>query len=155
MRCNDIARVRGEGGKRGRYQSIDEDACCVAYTTSIFIHQPRLRFSSSEEDSGCGFPRHQNARCTVANRGCRSREKFSCRCNAAIRHRDSVKSNVENAFTRDRVRSSHGFAPPSPESRLGKRFRFAWHRARVITIHGRSRPFHSITYKHRYASFDL
>lgn len=32
-------------------------------------------------------------------------EKFSRRRNIAIRHRDSVKSNEENVFTRDRVLS--------------------------------------------------
>jgi hypothetical protein len=30
--------------------------------------------------------------------------------NIAIRHRDSVKLNEENAFTRDRVHSTLGFA---------------------------------------------
>lgn len=113
----------GRSGRRGWYRSMNEDACYIAYAASIFIHQPRLRFSRRRRFR-CGFPRHRNARCTVTNRGCRSREKFSCRRNAAIRHRDSVKSNVENAFTRDRVYSSLGFAP-LPDLVVGKWLGFA------------------------------
>lgn len=104
MRCNKIARRRKRSGRevRGWYRSIEEDACCVAYTTSIFIHQPLLRvFFPGEEDSSTAavFPQ-QNARCTVTDRGCRSRE-WSFRVGVTMRFVIAIASS------RTRKMSSH------------------------------------------------
>lgn len=113
MRCNDIARGgsgwTGGWKKRGRYRGVEEDARCIAYTTSIFIHQPRFRFLPGE-DSIVVFP--GNARCT-ADRAVPIAQKFSRRRIVAIRYRDSVKSDGENALTRGRVHSSTRIRDPS------------------------------------------
>lgn len=86
---------------------MEEDACCVAYTTSIFIHQPLLRlFFPGEEDSTAAvFPAAERQMYRHRSWLPIARVKFSCRRNNAIRHRDSVKSDEENVFTRDRLHS--------------------------------------------------
>jgi len=55
MRCNDITRG---GGKKWKETVVSKyrRGCRLAYMTSIFIHQSRLRFSPGEKDSAAVFP---------------------------------------------------------------------------------------------------
>lgn len=113
MRCNDIVR----GGKGGReeeegrrvHRSVEEDARCIAYTTSIFIHQARLRFLSGEDSAATAvFPGERQ----MYRRSLRSFFFFFVLGVSHLRFVIALASsrNEENAFTRDRVHSSLCFA---------------------------------------------
>lgn len=134
MRCNDIARGGGKRrGEKEREGSIE--AQTRMYAASRTWHR------SSSISRAFGFRRagkiplrfspplvrqmyRRRSRLSIA------REKFSCWRNDAIRHRDSVKSNVENAFTRDRVHSSLDLRPhPRSCDWRTIRFRLVRHRA--------------------------
>lgn len=126
MRCNKIARGRKGSGREERewYRSIEEDARCAS--------RIRHRSSSISRSFGFFFSRRGGGRSTAAVFPAAERQmyrhrswlpiawvKFSCRRNNAIRHRDSVKSNEENVFTRDRPYSSFGFTFRSPGLAMG------------------------------------